>query len=156
MKKRVLFVSCEGLGNGGVQAIIMGIVRNLHREYHFDILLFTSEKRYYDNEFLSYGGKIFRVPKYEGSNSLFRRLDYYIRDVYTYYRTKKILEKEPPYDIIHCNREFENAPLLFLASRLNIPVRISHAHIIHQKSLEDAVYEEAVEALEKIGFEKVI
>ena len=33
---------------------------------------------------------------------------------------------------------------------------MSPSHIIHQKSLEDAVYEEAVEALEKIGFEKVI
>ena len=59
-------VSCEGLGNGGVQAIMMGIVRNLYTECHFDMLLFTSEKRYYDDEFLKYGGKIFRVPKYEG------------------------------------------------------------------------------------------
>lgn len=62
MKKRVLMVSCEGLGNGGVQAIMMGIVRNLYTECHFDMLLFTSEKRYYDDEFLKYGGKIFRVP----------------------------------------------------------------------------------------------
>lgn len=27
--KRILLVSCEGLGNGGVQAVIMSIVRNL-------------------------------------------------------------------------------------------------------------------------------
>ena len=33
---------------------------------------------------------------------------------------------------------------------------MSPSHVIHQKSLEEAVYEEAVEALEKIGFEKVI
>ena len=81
MKKRVLLVSCEGLGNGGVQAIMMGIVRNLYTEFHFDILLFTSEKRYFDDEFLSYGGKIFRVPKYEGTNPIRRRFDYYIRDL---------------------------------------------------------------------------
>lgn len=30
----------------------------------------------------------------------------------------------------------------------------SPSHVIHQKSLEDAVYEEACEALEKIGFKK--
>lgn len=30
----------------------------------------------------------------------------------------------------------------------------SASHIIHKKSIEDAVYEEACEALEKIGFEK--
>lgn len=33
---------------------------------------------------------------------------------------------------------------------------MSTSHIIHQKSIEEAVYEEAVEALEKIGFKKVI
>jgi hypothetical protein len=32
----------------------------------------------------------------------------------------------------------------------------SPSHVIHQNSLEEAVYEDAVEALEKIGFEKVI
>ena len=32
----------------------------------------------------------------------------------------------------------------------------SPSHVIHQKSLEEAVYSEACEALEKIGFEKVI
>ena len=49
--KRVLMVSCEGLGNGGVQAVIMSIVRNLKNKYIFDILLFTDERRFYDNEF---------------------------------------------------------------------------------------------------------
>ena len=41
-------ISCEGLGNGGVQAVMMGIVRNLSDEFLFDMLLFTSEKRFYD------------------------------------------------------------------------------------------------------------
>lgn len=46
MEKRIdkiLAVSCEGLGNGGVQNIIMNIARNLHDSYIFDIVLFTSE-----------------------------------------------------------------------------------------------------------------
>lgn len=127
-------VSCEGLGNGGVQAIMMGIVRNLYTECHFDMLLFTSEKRYYDDEFLKYGGKIFRVPKYEGGNCLLHRADYYVRDFYTYREVNKILKNEPPYDVIHCNREYENAPLLMLASKYNVSVRISQAHIIHGKT----------------------
>ena len=57
-------VSCEGLGNGGVQAVMMNIIRNMHKEYLFDMLLFTSEKRHYDDEFLTYGGKIYRIPRY--------------------------------------------------------------------------------------------
>ena len=28
--KKVLLVSCEGLGNGGVQSVMMSIVRNLN------------------------------------------------------------------------------------------------------------------------------
>ena len=75
--KRILLVSCEGLGNGGVQAVIMSIVRNLHKEYLFDILLFTSEKRYYDEEFLTYGGQIFRIPRYEGKNQFRKKIYYY-------------------------------------------------------------------------------
>lgn len=43
--KRILLVSCEGLGNGGVQAVIMSIVRNLHKEYLFDILFIHFRKK---------------------------------------------------------------------------------------------------------------
>ena len=34
--KKILEVSCNGLTNGGVQQVIMSIVRNLYKEYHFD------------------------------------------------------------------------------------------------------------------------
>lgn len=49
-------------------------------------------------------------------------------------RLIKYLKTEPPYDVIHCNREYENAPLLMLASKYNVSVRISQAHIIHGKT----------------------
>ena len=48
---KVLLVSCEGLGRGGVQSVIMSIVKGLSDKFIFDIVLFTSEKRYYDDEF---------------------------------------------------------------------------------------------------------
>lgn len=130
-KKRVLLVSCGGLGNGGVQAIMMGIVRNLSSEYNFDMLLFTSEKRHYDDEFLSYGGKILRIPHYNGSNKFLQRLDPYIRDRYIYRETKKILNIEKPYDIVHCHKEFESAPIIRAASECDVPIRIFHTHVYH-------------------------
>ena len=64
---KILQISCGGLGNGGVQAVIMDICRNMP-ETQFDILLFTNESRYYDDEFKKLGGKIFRIPNYEGNN----------------------------------------------------------------------------------------
>ncbi|MCM1450215.1 MAG: glycosyltransferase [Clostridiales bacterium] len=130
-KKRVLLVSCGGLGNGGVQAIMMGIVRNLSSEYNFDMLLFTSEKRHYDDEFLSYGGKIIRIPHYEGNNRLLQRIDPYIRDTSIYHKTKKILEAEHSYNIVHCHNEFESAPILKAAFECNVPIRIFHTHVYH-------------------------
>ena len=86
--RRVLMVSCDGLGNGGVQAVIMNIVRKLYKEYTFDALLFTGEKRFFDDEFESYGGKIHRIPRYDGSNFIRSKADYYIRGRRLFEETK--------------------------------------------------------------------
>lgn len=132
--KKVLLVSCDGLGNGGVQAVIMGIVRKLHNDYKFDILLFTNEERYYDKEFLSYGGVIYRVPRYEGDNKFRKKIDYYVRGKHVHDSVWKLLKEHGPYDIIHCHDEFENAPILKAASEAGVPIRIAHTHIINHKS----------------------
>ena len=131
--KKVLLVSCEGLGNGGVQSVMMSIVRNLHKEYIFDILLFTSEDRYYDEEFLKYGGKIHRIPRYEGNNKIRNKIDYYIRGHYLYKRVKDLLRKEGPFDVVHCNDEFENGIIIKAAAECNVPIRVSHTHVISNK-----------------------
>lgn len=128
-KKRVLMVSCGGLGNGGVQAIMMGIIRNLSDQYLFDMLVFTSEKRHYDDEFITYGGKIIRIPHYEGHNAFLKRADMLVRDAYIYPKVCKILRNNQ-YDVIHCNKQSESALLLKAAARYKIPVRICHSHII--------------------------
>ena len=130
--KKILLVSCEGLGRGGVQAVIMSIVRTLHTEFIFDILLFTNDIRAYDNEFMSYGGQILRIPHYEGSNRLLKRADYYLRGIKTYLKIKKMIREHGPYDVIHCNNEFESALCVRAAKKFNIPIRIVHSHIIHE------------------------
>lgn len=132
--KKVLMVSCEGLGRGGVQAVMMDIVRNLRSEYAFDMLLFTSQVRYYDEEFLSYGGKILRVPFYEGGNRILRKLDYYIRSERLYRGIYKAIRDNGPYDVIHCNNAYESALCLKAAKKLGIPVRIGHMHICDMSS----------------------
>ncbi|RKW56663.1 MAG: glycosyltransferase [Lachnospiraceae bacterium] len=138
--KRVLMVSCEGLGNGGVQAVMMNIIRNMHKEYLFDMLLFTSEKRHYDDEFLTYGGKIYRIPRYEGNNKLRKKIDYYIRGSNLYRGVRKLIKEEGPFDIVHCNAEFESAPIMKAASEFGIPIRITHTHIISKKNNCIATY----------------
>ncbi len=130
-KRRILLVSCEGLGNGGVQALMMGIVRSLHKKYIFDILLFTSQKRFYDDEFLSYGGNILRIPRYEGKSCIVKKIDYYLRGMSLYKKTLHLLKQNNTYyDAIHCNDEFESAVILKAAYNYGIPIRIMHTHTI--------------------------
>lgn len=133
-KKRILMVSCGGLGNGGVQSIMMGIVRNLTSELHFDMLLFTSEKRHYDDEFKNLGGKIYRIPHYEGKNRLISKFDNALRDIYIYKKVKRLLKSVEPYDVIHCHKEYESAPVLKAAAECGIPIRIFHTHVFHSSS----------------------
>lgn len=127
-------VSCEGFGNGGVQAVIMTIVRALHHEYTFDALLFTEEERFYDKEFLSYGGKIFRIPNYIGNNKLRQKLDFFIRGIIIYKKLRTILKTNNDYAAIHCHNQADAAACLLAAKKAKIPVRISHAHIISTAS----------------------
>ncbi len=130
--KKVLLISCEGLGNGGVQHVMMDIVRHLSTDFHFDILLFTEEERYFDKEFKRYGS-IFRLPHYNGSSWLRSRLDYFIRFKRLYRGVKKVLQQNGPYDVIHCHNYFEAAPCLLAATHCGVPVRISHGHNVYPR-----------------------
>ena len=126
--KKILLVAGNGLGKAGVPTFIMNIVRNLHDRYTFDILLFTKDIRYYDKEFESYGGKIFRCPHYSGDSEFQRRIDIYIRGMRIYRAAKKIFKENGPYAAVHCNNNFESCYILKAAKEAGIPVRISHAH----------------------------
>ena len=89
-KKRILLVNVQPLRRGGAQAVIMSIARNLSDEFCFDIALFSDEDGWYDEEFLSYGGKIIRIPNYSGNNVFRQRADLYTR----WWKNAKRLKKE--------------------------------------------------------------
>lgn len=126
-KKKVLIVACNDLGNGGIQRVIMDIVRNLSDKFHFDIVLFSDKESYYEPEFKKYG-KIFRITHKGAEGTLRCKLDKYIRFPRLYLGIKKILKENGPYDIIHCHNYFEAAPCLIAAKHCGVPVRISHSH----------------------------
>ncbi|MBE7060494.1 MAG: glycosyltransferase family 1 protein [Ruminococcaceae bacterium] len=126
--KKVLLVSCHGLGKGGVQSVMTCIVNNLSTEYTFDVLIFTYEEERYEKEYTDFGGQVFHIPNYEGYNSLKRRIDIYIRGLRIYTAAKKIFKENGPYAAVHCNNNFESCYILKAAKEAGIPVRISHAH----------------------------
>lgn len=127
-KEKILLVSCNGLGRGGVQSVIMSIVRNLSYRYIFDIVVFTKEKRYYDDEFTSFGGSIIRIPFYEGSNKLLSKIGLYFRWGWLYFKTCSALKKNGPYIAIHCHNNFESAAMLRAAAKCGVPIRLIHSH----------------------------
>ena len=122
--KRVLFVINSNLDNAGVPNVLMQIVRKLKEEFVFDIVVGNSAKGFYDDEFLSYGGKIFRHDLVDYSKS---KVFYGKRGKQTYQKVKEVL-KENKYDIIHCKNGVEAGFALKTAYKVGVPIRIVHSH----------------------------
>ncbi|MBI6025039.1 glycosyltransferase [Clostridium perfringens] len=105
----------------------MKIVRFANPEqYQFDIILFTNERRYYDDEFESYG-KIFRIPPISKSKVI-NHFEYYIQGYRYYKKLKKIIACNGPYDVIHCHNYFMSSYCLKAARDSGIEIRIAHSH----------------------------
>lgn len=124
--RKVLMISCEGLGKGGIQDVMMKIVRNCSDQFHFDMVLFTKEIRFYDKEFVKYG-TIFRLPPIFSSR-IARHFEYYFQGLRIYYAIRKIIRENGPYDIIHCHNYFCAAYCLKAAKDEGVKIRIAHAH----------------------------
>lgn len=131
--KKILIIASKNLSMSGVPVVIMSIVRALHKEYCFDILIYDTHDNYFDKEFLSYGGKIFYFNKKRRKNLLkkiyyqFLTYNYRIR---RFFRTKINLAE---YDIIHSFDEERSYPIFLYAKKNNLKT------ILHINSA-DAAY----------------
>ena len=126
-RKKILLVAYNDLGLGGIQNVMMTIVRHLSDEFLFDIVCFDSERTNFDAEFESFGGKIFRVEK-KYRNSFTKRLDFYIRGGRIRRAIRKIILENGPYIAVHSHKAWENGLILRVAKRCGVPARIAHAH----------------------------
>lgn len=115
----------------GVPVVYMSVVRLLKDEYDFDIIVLDNRDMYFENEFLSYGGKIFtfidRKPD-SSFKSLFWALFSFKK------RTKKYILKELNLDEYSCIHTFngEFGSVLFrLAKKKNI---LKYFHICSAQS----------------------
>ena len=122
--KKVLMVIGSALVNAGVPNVVMKTVRLLHNEYKFDIVVGNSAPGYFDKEFLSYGGEIFRYDKVTYGDGKFKIIT---GGKQTYNFIKGIL-KYRHYDIVHSNDGYLSGWILKAASEFGVPVRIAHSH----------------------------
>lgn len=124
MKRKVLHVSCGGLGHGGISTVIFSIVENLHEKFDFDCVVF---KKRCDREelFLRYGN-IHRINCYNtGKRSYFELI---FRPFILFHGIYKTCKKNK-YDIIHVHNNYDEGICLFAAKCAGVKIRISHSHI---------------------------
>ncbi len=140
MRKKILLVNNK-LRRAGVPSFIMTLVRDLSSDYIFDIVVFTDNKDDYDDEFLSFGGRIIRVKKYYGKSKIKSLVDFYTQGRRMFYAVDKAIDKYGPYEAIHCNNTFTAGPFLKAAAKHKIKTRISHNHTVITK---DRIWREAV------------
>ena len=102
MRRKVLHISCGGLGSGGVSSVIFSIVKQLHNRFDFECIVFK-KKCNKEDEFLKYG-KLHRIESYN-SDGRVHLLEMIIRPFKLYTNVFRICKKEK-YDVVHAHNLF--------------------------------------------------
>lgn len=114
---RILMV-CTIMNRGGAESMLMNYYRHMDRSrVQFDFLIHRKETGTYDNEILSMGGKIWKLPALT------------LRSIFQYRRAiDHFLSSHPEYKIIHIHSSGVALFIAQAAKRHHIPVIIQHSH----------------------------
>ena len=110
--------SVSNMDRSGIETMLMNYYRNMdRRRLQFDFLCNKMKPGDYDDEIRAMGGRIFRSP---GLNPL--RYPQYLAYM------KGLLKDNPEIRIVEGHNGAFAVYALYAAKKLNIPVRIYHAH----------------------------
>lgn len=105
------------MNRGGAETMIMNIYRNLDRtKIQFDFVVHTEEVCDFDDEIKLLGGRIYRIPRYEGKNHL-----QYLNFWADFFRNN------PDYKIIHGHIRSTASIYLNIARKFGL-ITIAHSH----------------------------
>jgi len=105
------------MDRGGSESIIMNFYRNIDRsKVQFDFVVHTNEKCAFDEEIEALGGKIHRMPRYNGKNHFLYLL-----------RWKKFLQEHNEYKVIH-GHYFTISAIYFWMARKYNRICVAHSH----------------------------
>lgn len=125
--KRVLFVNGVPMDIGGVEKTIMDVYRGLnHDKVALDVVVRKSQKGYYDEEIISYGGRIFNV--FEDSKHKGNKKWNIVMDFLFALHFYKLVKREGPYAAVHVAYPKLYGIAVFISKCVGIPVRIVHSH----------------------------
>lgn len=104
---------------GGIETLLMNLYRKIDKtKVQFDFLVQKDEKGYYDDEIISYGGRIFKVPH-------LNLLNYKKYEDAIYH----VLMEHKDIQVVHSHNNLLSCFVMRAAHKANVDVRISHAHI---------------------------
>lgn len=113
---RVLHVVTT-MNRGGLETMLMNYYRHIDRqEVQFDFLEHRDTKSDYDQEILSLGGKIYRLPKLNPFSISYHR------------KLNTFFHEHQEYRIVHVHQDCLSSIALKAAYQNHVPVRIAHSH----------------------------
>lgn len=105
------------LNRCGAETMVMNLYRNIDRsKVQFDFIVHTNEHCDYDDEISSLGGKIYRVPRYNGKNHFIYKKSW-----------NEFFQKHTEYKIIHGHVRSTASIYLKIAKKHGL-ITISHSH----------------------------
>lgn len=126
-KKKILQVGYSSFAKAGSQTVIMNIARGVYKDFNIDVLLFSNEPGYYDEEFQSYG-TIYRLNcSVKGFGKVKKLIHFVIRPFKQYFYAKKLI-KTNQYDIVHIHNGLEGGPIFLAAKAAKVKHIIAHSH----------------------------
>lgn len=106
-----------GTDLGGAESRVMDSYRHIERErIQFDFCVHTEKKGYFDEEIESLGGRIYRIPRFQGVNlAEYRRA------------WKDFFKEHPGYLAVHGHMTSTASLYLPIAKKAGVPLTIAHA-----------------------------
>lgn len=117
MAIRVLHI-LHSMNRGGAENALMNFYRHIDREkVQFDFLLTDPEHTLFENEIVSLGGRVYRIPRLT------------LKSIFRYCNAIRIFFKaHPEYRIVHSHTSSKSVIPLGIAKSCGVPVRIAHSH----------------------------
>ena len=114
---RILHI-LHSMNRGGAENALMNYYRHIDRsKVQFDFLLTEEAKCQFEDEIISLGGRVYRIPILKMSNPF-----PYLRQI------KKFFKLHSEYKIVHSHTSSKSVFPLLMARMSGIDVRISHSH----------------------------
>ncbi|WP_245855962.1 glycosyltransferase family 1 protein [Paenibacillus rigui] len=107
------------MNRGGLETMLMNYYRQMDRSrIQFDFMVHRAEPGHYDEEIISLGGRIYRMPQIRPGNyrHYFKLLDQFFTE-------------HPEYRIVHSHINENSSFVLRAAKRAGVPCRIAHSHL---------------------------